>query len=143
MSDLNSHVMRLFSSYKRWTGKDLLPIVSEEALWKAPRVVVSHGIEADPILNYGNEQALQLWEMTWEQLIQTPSRLTAELPNREERQRLLERVGRFGYIDDYSGIRITASGKRFQIEKAIVWNVLDEEENYYGQAATFSHWKYL
>lgn len=135
--------MRLFSSYKRWTGKDLLPIVSEEALWKAPRVVVSHGIEADPILNYGNEQALQLWEMTWEQLIQTPSRLTAELPNREERQRLLERVGRFGYIDDYSGIRITASGKRFQIEKAIVWNVLDEEENYYGQAATFSHWKYL
>lgn len=135
--------MRLFTSYKRWTGKDLLPIASEEALWKAPRVVVSHGIEADPILNYGNEQALQLWEMTWEQLIQTPSRLTAELPNREERQRLLERVGRFGYIDDYSGIRITTSGKRFHIEQAIVWNVLDEQNRYCGQAATFSHWKYL
>jgi hypothetical protein len=32
-------------------------------LFEAPFVVVSHGIEANPILNYGNKKALTLWEL--------------------------------------------------------------------------------
>lgn len=144
MSDLNAHVMRLLKSYKRWMGKDLLVSSSHASdLAQAPFVLVSHGIEVDPILNYGNEKALQLWEMTWEQFTKTPSRLTAEAMNREERALLLERVTRFGYIDDYSGIRISSTGKRFKIEQATVWNVFDEDENYCGQAAMFREWKYL
>jgi len=145
MSDLNRHVMRLLCSYKRWTGKDLIPppLDAESAcltLKTAPFVLVSHGVEEDPILNYGNDLALQLWEMDWKRFTQTPSRLTAEAPNREERARLLDQVSRFGYIEDYSGVRISASGRRFIIEKAVVWNVMDESEKYCGQAATFSQW---
>ena len=102
---------------------------------------MSHGTEADPVLNYGNRAALALWEMPWEELTRTPSRLTAEAPNREERARLLEAVTRRGFIDDYSGVRITKSGRRFRISRATVWNLLTETNQPCGQAAMFDKWE--
>ncbi len=111
-----------------------------EILFKADFVVVSHGIELDPILNYGNEAALNLWEMSWSDFTQTPSRMTAEPVNREARQAMLQQAKTQGYIDDYSGVRISKTGRRFFIEKAIIWNLLDSKGNKCGQAATFDHW---
>ncbi len=111
-----------------------------EVLFKADFVVVSHGIESDPILNYGNEIALNLWEMNWSNFTQTPSRLTAEPVNREARQVMLQQAKSQGYIDNYSGVRISKTGKRFFIETAIIWNLLDSKGNKCGQAATFSDW---
>ena len=116
------------------------PLDQAQRLFEAPIVVVSHGTEADPILNYGNAAALALWEMTPEQFTRTPSRLTAEPMHRDERARLLERTRRDGYVDDYSGVRISATGRRFRIERAIVWNLTDAEGRHRGQAATFSEW---
>ena len=81
--------------------------------------------------------------MSWDEFTRTPSRLTAEAPNREERARLLNAVTTLGFIDDYSGIRISKTGRRFRIEQATVWNLLDERENYVGQAAMFSRWEFL
>ena len=73
----------LLDSFVRCIGRELIdrsgpPAVQAERLNRAPFVVVSHGTEPDPVLNYGNALALTLWEMTWEELTQTPSRLTAE-----------------------------------------------------------------
>ena len=84
-------------SLKHFTGRELLPekfspAELAEKVFHAPFVLVAHGIEADPVLNYGNAAALALWEMPWEELTRTPSRLTAEAPDREERARLLETV---------------------------------------------------
>ncbi|MCB2079450.1 MAG: MEKHLA domain-containing protein, partial [Novosphingobium sp.] len=62
---------------------------------------------------------------------------TAEAPMRDARQQLLDRVTRDGYIDDYSGIRISSTGRRFRIENAIVWNLVDGNGARHGQAATF------
>ena len=31
------------------------------------------------------------------------------------------------FIDDYTGVRISASGRRFRIDKAVVWNLVDQE----------------
>ena len=89
-------------SLRHWTGRELLPgnfppADLSEKLFHAPFVVVSHGTEADPVLNYGNASALALWEMSWEELTHTPSRLTAEAPNRGERARLLEAVTARGF----------------------------------------------
>ena len=112
-------------------------------IFAAPFVLVSHGTEADPILNYGNQAALNLWEMTWEELTRTPSRLTAEALNRAERARLLDAVTRHGYIDDYSGVRISRTGRRFRIARATVWNLLTADGRPCGQAATFDHWEFL
>jgi len=112
-------------------------------VFEAPFVLVSHGTEDDPVLNYGNQAALALWEMSWEELTRTPSRLTAEEPNREERAKLLEAVTQRGFIDDYSGIRISKTGRRFQISRATVWNLISEKGEPCGQAAMFDEWKFL
>ena len=135
-------------SLKHWTGRDLMPgdFTSPEfaeQIFQAPFVLVSHGTETDPVLNYGNQAALTLWEMSWDELTRTPSRLTAEAPNREERARLLAAVTAQGFIDDYTGIRISKSGRRFRIARATVWNLLDGQNNYAGQAAMFSQWEFL
>ena len=134
----------LLDSYQRWTGKSLIRRSTAEGdsatLFTAPFVVVSHGTEADPLLNYGNRTALDLWEMSLEQFLGTPSRETAEPVHRDERAELLRRTTEDGFIDDYSGIRISSSGRRFRIHQATVWNVVDENGDRVGQAAAFSSW---
>jgi hypothetical protein len=135
-------------SLRRWTGRDLLPglfnpLGLSKHVFHAPFVLVSHGTEEDPILNYGNAAALALWEMSWEELTRTPSRLTAEAPNREERARLLAVVTERGFIDDYSGVRISKTGRRFRIAQATVWNLVDDRGNPAGQAAMFSSWVFI
>ncbi len=143
-----AHCERLASSFTRWLRQDLLPgnltgLELSRALYEAPFVLVSHGTEPDPVLNYGNRRAQELWELTWEELTRLPSRLTAEVPNREERARLLDQVTRFGFIDNYSGVRISKTGRRFRITRAVVWNLLDENHRHAGQAATFRGWREL
>jgi len=138
----------LARSLKHWTGRELLPGVSNpielsQKVFEAPFVVVTHDTEVDPILNYGNRNALALWEMSWEELTRTPSRLTAEAPNRDERAHLLEIVTQRGFIDDYSGIRISKAGRRFRISHATVWNLLTEDDKPRGQAAMFDRWEFI
>jgi hypothetical protein len=135
-------------NFKRWTGHDLMPgdLLDEglaDKVFHAPFVLVSHGTGDDPVLNYGNQAALALWEMSWAELTRTPSRLTAEAPNREERARLLAAVTARGYIDDYSGVRISKTGRRFRIQQAVVWNLVGDGEEYRGQAAMFAQWEFL
>ena len=89
--------------------------------------MVSHVDSDDPVLNYGNRQALDLWEMTWEEFTATPSRLTVEPGNRDERARMLRLVTTHGFISDYRGVRIPRTERRFLVEHATVWNVVDEE----------------
>ncbi|MEM8643062.1 MAG: MEKHLA domain-containing protein [Cyanobacteria bacterium P01_G01_bin.54] len=142
------HGNLLCQSYQRFTGQSLLPnpLTHEEpieALFAAPFALLSHGIEADPIFNFGNQTALTLFELTWAQLLQVPSRTSAEPLNQAERQRLLTRVTEQGYIDDYSGVRISATGRRFLIRAAIVWNLIDAQGQYQGQAAVFDQWCFL
>ena len=137
----------LLNSYQKWVGHALLrrttPAEDARTLFHAPFVVVSHGVEEDPLLNYGNRAALELWEMGLDQLVGTPSRKTAEPVHRDERVELLRRTREFGFIDDYSGVRISSSGRRFQIEHATIWNVVNDEQTYVGQAAVFSDWNML
>lgn len=138
----------LLNSFRRWIGRDLLERVGDQdyqahALFQSPFVVVSHGIEEDPLLNYGNQAALELWALTWEQLVKTPSRLTAEAVNRAEREWMLEQARSRGYLDTYQGVRIASTGRRFLVENALIWNVVNAEGQRVGQAATFSQWTWL
>lgn len=138
----------LARSLKHFTQRDLLPgdfppPELAEKIFHAPFVIVSHGTEADPVLNFGNAAALALWEMSWTEFTRTPSRLTAEAPDREKRARLLAAVAERGFIDDYSGVRISKSGRRFRIARATVWNLLTEAGRPCGQAAMFREWELL
>ncbi len=135
----------LLDSYALWLKRDLVdrtgtPAEQSERLYLAPFVVISHANADDPIFNYGNQRALALWEMTWAELISTPSRLTAEPVHQTERARMLERVAAHGFLTDYRGVRISKTDRRFLVTRATVWNVLDDHGITRGQAATFSHW---
>jgi len=145
---LAEHIDLLRRSLRALTGRDLLagdssPEAAAEWLYRAPFVLLSHDTAPDPILTYGNCCALDLFELTWDQLVQMPSRLTAEASDREERDRLLVRVTAQGTIDDYAGVRVSRTGRRFRIEAATVWNLTDGEGRYQGQAATFAVWRPL
>ncbi|MDB5724938.1 MAG: hypothetical protein JWQ16_1692 [Novosphingobium sp.] len=137
---IEARIALIAESFARLLGRALV-IAGDDvvaALWQAPQAIVAHGTEDDPLFFFGNRAALQKFETTVDQFIGMPSRLSAEAPQRSERQALLERVTSDGFIDDYAGIRISALGNRFPIHDAIVWNLIDPQGLRHGQAATFA-----
>lgn len=140
------HIELLRHSYERLTGKRFGPgdrqgMEFAEAIYHAPYVVVSHGVEADPVFNYANLAAQRLFEYPWEKFCQLPSRLSAEPLNQSERQHFLDCVTRQGFMSGYQGIRIAKTGRRFWIKEVTVWNLTDDAGIYRGQAAIYSDWQ--
>ena len=139
----------ILDSYKYLLNHDLLaatdddPTTAAQNLYQAPFVVVAHDTAPDPIFFYANLTAQHLFAMNWHDFVRLPSRYSAEPINQEERRDLLERVTNHGYIDDYSGVRISSDGRRFHIEQATVWNLSNKTGAPVGQAATFSIWNPL
>jgi hypothetical protein len=145
---LQSHSQLLIESFYRHTGRNLLLDVGSaelesQRLTSSVFAIVSHDTQVPPIFNYANKTALSLFEMNWSEFTSLPSSESAEPVNQTERDRLLADVNKQGYIDNYQGIRITASGKRFKIDNAIVWNLIDAADSYCGQAAVLYRWTYL
>ncbi len=144
---LVEHVIDIRNSYRQLLLKDLLPDIQTDEqfarqLFYAPFALVSHDTARDPVFNYANLKALELFELNWEDFTALPSRLSAEPVNQAERERLLTEVMENGYINHYEGVRVSSTGKRFLIKNAVVWNLLDNKNNYKGQAASFGHWVY-
>ena len=139
----------LVGSHARLVGVPLLPedIGDDDtarARWlyeDAPFCLLAHNTEADPRFVYANRAAQACFEYGWDEFTGLPSRLSAEAPERAERQRLLDAVARDGFIGDYRGIRIARSGRRFWIENAVVWQLIDEAGTLHGQAAAFRDWR--
>jgi hypothetical protein len=139
----------LTESYFRFTGHSLVPnnLVGEDvAMWLyelAPFGLLAHNPASDPVFVYGNKVAQQLFEYEWDELVRLPSRLSAEAPNRDQRQRFLTEVQHHGFITGYRGVRISKSGKRFAIEDATVWQLIDPDGRFHGQAALLPKATYL
>lgn len=145
---LADHLSIVNDSLKRWTGKGLFDpkLTSAEAArsaFLAPYALLSHNAFEDPLFNYANRFAQKLFEMRWHEIIALPSRCSAEFVDQAERSRLLKSVTENGYIDDYRGIRISATKRRFLISKATVWDLYDHRNRFYGQAALFKEYQYL
>ncbi len=137
----------LAGSYSRLVGASLAPPELENAFaarWlyeEAPFCVLAHSTDPDPVFIYGNKRAQTCFEYTWAELTTLRSRLSAEEPNREERQRFLESVQRHGFATGYRGLRIAKSGRRFWIEDVTVWQLLDQGGVFHGQAAIYRQWR--
>jgi hypothetical protein len=146
---LESHISLLRTSLRHWTGRDLVPpsMNGKEAarfVFNAPFAVVSHDTAKDPLFNYANQTALNLFAMDWEGFTTLPSRLSAEEANQADRERHLAEVSGQGFIDSYSGIRIGRHGRRFFIKDVLIWNLLDVRHGIFlGQAAMFKSWEFL
>ena len=133
----------LTESYARLVGKPLVP-KGKDARWLygvAPFAVLAHDADADPKFIYANMAAQDCFEYSWEEFMSLPSRLSAEAPDRAERQRLLDEVRCNGFMAGYRGVRIAKSGRRFIIEDGIVWEIIGKDGTRWGQAATFSYWR--
>jgi len=137
----------LVSSYRRAVGRDpafLERGAPRSADWlyaQASHPVLAHNTDPDPRFIYANRAAQTAFEYDWDEITGLPSRLSAEPVDREERQRLLDRVVRHGFATGYSGVRIAKSGRRFLIEEGVVWQLIDRDGAVRGQAATFAHWR--
>lgn len=135
----------LSDSYRRITGNHLVEAADDaalaRALYEAPFVLVSHDTQADPVFRYANLAAQELWGYDWDEFTCLPSRLSAEAPLREERERLLAEAKRQGFVNNYQGIRIAKDGHRFFIKDTLLWNVTDENGITHGQAAVFAVWE--
>lgn len=142
------HSLLLVNSYQKLLGKQLFTAkTSSETLAKelfhAPFALVSHNTDKIPVFNYGNLTALSLFEMSWKELTSLTSNLSAEPINQLERAILLTEVAEKGFIEHYQGVRISSSGKRFKIHNAVVWNLIDQQGEFQGQAACFKHWQFI
>ena len=147
-SQVIQHSKRILKSYTVITGiymfdRNYSDEYCSYLLYHAPYVVVSHGMQQDPIFNYANLTAQQLWELDWNQFISLPSRLSAELASTEDRQHLLDEAVQKGYVNNYEGIRISSTGTRFKIQNVLFWNLPDEENIKIGQVALFRNWENL
>jgi PAS domain-containing protein len=145
---LACHAAILRDSFRHWTGRELTPpgMSDDEAaryLYHAPVALLSHDASPDPVFDYANETALELFGWSWEEITHMPSRLSAEPVARAERERLLRTVVEQGYIEDYCGVRIDRCGRRFRIENATLWNLLGPSGILCGQAALIRRWTFL
>lgn len=138
-----NHAALLAESFLGLLQRPLLKEVAAEALYQAPFPVLSHNGAADPVLTYGNLAAQSLWEMSWDQLTAMPSRLTAEPAHRDQRDAMFAQMRQKGFIENYAGVRISASGRRFEIRNAVIWSLVDDKGVKRGEAAMFQDWHFL
>jgi PAS domain-containing protein len=128
----------LAGSFLRLVGRALGEAPDAAFLYQeASFCLLAHDGAADPCFIYANEAAQARFGYSWEEFLRLPSRLSAEAPERGERERLLAAVRRQGFIENYRGVRIAKSGRRFLIENAVVWELVDEAGMRHGQAAMF------
>ena len=138
----------LLDSYSKFYGEELVsrtenPEEQLKIVDQADFVILSHGTEPSPILNFGNKKTLNLWKLDWQTFTSTPSKETAENAYREEREKMLKDVEEQNFTTDYKGIRISSEGERFVIENVKVWNIFNTENERIGQAASFKEWEFL
>jgi len=141
------HALLVNQSYHHWTGEYLIsekdPEKVLEQLNSSNFAVVSHGLETPPVFNYGNLLALQVFEYSFEQFVQLPSRESAKPDHRDEREMMFQKLKTSGYDNNYSGVRVTSSGREFKMENAEIWTLIDPIGRVHGHAAKFSDWHYL
>jgi hypothetical protein len=142
------HAGLLINSYHTLLGKTLIAGHAAEqdfarSLFHAPIAVISHDTAPDPVFNYANLKALALFEMSWAEFTRMPSRFSSEAVEHAEREKLLASVKANGFIYPFQGIRIAKTGKRFRVIEGAVWNLIDADRRYRGQAACFFAWESL
>jgi len=102
------------------------------AFSNCPYAIASH--DTNSVFNYANEVSLQLFKTNWDEMIGAHSSVSASKSLQSDRNKMLKRVVREGYVDNYKGNRMTFDGSFFQINDATIWNIVDSKNNSQGQA---------
>ena len=147
-SYLKDYIYLITNSLKKLANIEIVDSslsLEEQAkqVFNSEYVLLAHNASNEPIFNYANQTALSLFEMPWEEFTNMPSKYSAETDERGKREKFIADVAEKGYSKNYSGIRISKTGRRFEIKNVILWNVYDSENNRIGQAALFDEYNYL
>jgi PAS domain S-box-containing protein len=146
VTDLDADFADLLAdSHASLLGEPLVPDGlrgAEAAAWlyDAPFGLLAHDTSPDPVFVYANRTALERFGYDRDEFLGLPSRLSAESQDRRTRQALMDAVRRQGYADDYRGLRVTKSGRRFWIEGVTIWNLAGPDGEPAGQAALIRRW---
>lgn len=138
-----AHILIVLENLKRWTNRDLITEYRlsleklGEQVFNADFYLLSHNNATDPVLTYGNQQVLDQWEISWSELVVMRSSETAKPIDRADRAKLMAQVKADNYMSGYNGVRVSKTGKEFQILDGIIWNLFLSNGSYYGQAAWF------
>lgn len=130
----------LAGSFARLLGRALTACDAAWLYHEAPFAVLAHNTDPDPRFTYANKAAQACFEYDWDEFVTLPSRLSTEPAIQAKRLEVFERVERDGFVAGYSGIRIARSGRRFRIEEAVIWRLVDDAGIHRGEAATFASW---
>ncbi len=135
--NLKEHLEIIKNSYTHFTG-EYLPVDPHLSLVEAFDMcsfpIASHDNSKEPLFNYANKAALLLFKMTSKQMIGLPSKVSAKLINQKERSLFLHQVIENGFIQHYQGKRVASDKSIFHIQDATVWNLINHDKKYYGQA---------
>jgi hypothetical protein len=99
--------------------------------------IMSHGVQADPVFNYANLAALELFKYSINDLCKLPSRYST-LPHLEQdRDNTLKEIAKsdYGYIHD--GMRQTSEGRVILTSEILYWVVYDDDGTRIGHAAVY------
>lgn len=100
--------------------------------------ILSHGIQKDPIYNYGNRASVGLFEQeSLEALCQTPSRYSTVPSLMDDRGRLIQQIEKVGHGTIVDAVRTSANGKLFVMKTIWVWNVYHDDGRRIGLAALY------
>jgi PAS domain-containing protein len=141
------HSTHIIASYDSVFGASLLgrqfysAAAMAKSLYHAPFTVVAHNV--DNVFNYGNAQALFMFKKNRDELIGMESYKTVSELDRGTRERLLQGVYQFGFVDNYKGVRVAGDGSLLEITDVRIWNVTNHEGAFIGQAAMIPHWHHL
>ena len=147
MINFNDHALLLNESHRRWTGEYLVaerdPGEVLAALNEADMVIVSYGLEREPVFNYGNVKALSMLGYQLENFIQLAHKIT--IPEQETliSLELSQKVEQQGYIENYSGHRLAKNGRLWRVESGVCWQLSDNLGRVHGHAACFQDWHQL
>lgn len=164
--DREAHVQLLDQSLRRWTGRGIMDRIPnsitsrdddlDSILTSSRYALYSHGVLTPDmidgaVINFGNFAALSTFGLTWKQFVQIPCcrmappgfhqnnlgqtleqlELAAQTQPEEKSHQVIER---------YSGLRSALGEEQqttFRVRDAVIWNVIDNEGKYYGQATFF------
>lgn len=125
----------------------LLPSPKEEAgterlEWlndHAPYALLAQNNKEIPHFIYTNKFAVSCFKYTEEEMLSTPSYLSASSEGQMERNKILEQVQLNHIAFDYSGIRLTKFNEPFTIHDGIIWKIFEHGDHgeLIGQAALF------
>jgi len=146
--ELRTRARWLLNSYRHWAGEDLIELPGgggggdddarrARALFEAPLAVLAHDTRPDPLCVYANAAALAAFELTLSEAASFATSRTVEPAAREERSAALARAAEAGLLSGYRGMRVSTTGRRFQIEDGRIWTVLDDDGRRVGLAASF------